>query len=328
MKNIPTSRLAVKRRTHSDSGFTLVEMLVAVTLVMLMMTMFAQVLQMATDSVGTQQVISENDQKARSLTTVMRADFLSRTMRYPWAFYPSEDPATSPTFKTKQRDGYLYISTNLPDNALDDLIQFTVHSNQLSDFNNNPDYFGRGSFLLDTEAIANGFGGGTLYNNPNQPEADDDEMSPNGTGSSPAAEISYFVRNGNLYRRVVLLREPLDIAGFGSQPISSRDFDLFRGDHNVMDATIPTVNEHLFELSDGTRTNDYWRNFDFSARVPLPPTLGVWAQLLGVNSLNNEPSSGTGSVDSLGNPLYRWGFDMFSARSREHDNTTNAAFIC
>ena len=138
------------------SGFTLVEMLISVTLVLLMMTLFASILSVATESVGTQQVISENDQKGRSLSTVIRNDFGSRTMRYPHAFYPGEESATSPTFKTEDRDGYVYISTNAPESYLDDKIQFTVHVNRLQNVESNVDYFGRAILLADEQARASG----------------------------------------------------------------------------------------------------------------------------------------------------------------------------
>lgn len=72
-------------------------MLVSVTLVLLMMTMFAQIFSVATTSISKQRVISENDQKARSISTVIRGDVAKRTFTYPFPFYPGEDSATSPT---------------------------------------------------------------------------------------------------------------------------------------------------------------------------------------------------------------------------------------
>ena len=184
---------------------------------------------------------------------------------------------------------------------------------------------------MDTEAIANGFGGGSLYSNPNQPETDDSSLSINSTGSSPAAEISYFVRNGNLYRRVVLLRNPLPLAGqdIESQPVSFRDFDLLFGDHDPSDTTVPGVHKHLFQRNGGARTNDYWQYFDYAAHAPPGAATGgnLWAQLLGVAALNNENTTVGALTEALGNPIYRWGFDPFSGRSREHDNLTDRRFI-
>ena len=49
------------------SGFTLVEMLVSVALVLLMMSLFASIFSMASGSVSTQRGISNHDQKARAL---------------------------------------------------------------------------------------------------------------------------------------------------------------------------------------------------------------------------------------------------------------------
>ena len=55
-----------------------------------------------------------------------------------------------------------------------------------------------------------------------QPEADDGaiefagerpQIVENNLGTSRYAEVSYFLRNGNLYRRVLLIREPYDSSG-------------------------------------------------------------------------------------------------------------------
>ncbi|MFN5075701.1 MAG: type II secretion system protein J, partial [Planctomyces sp.] len=81
----------------SRTGFTLVEMLVSVALVLLMMSLFASIFSMASGSVSTQRGISNHDQKARALTTLIKGDFSHRTQRYPLPFYPTESTATSPT---------------------------------------------------------------------------------------------------------------------------------------------------------------------------------------------------------------------------------------
>lgn len=322
------------------SGFTLVEMLISVTLVLLMMTLFASILSVATESVGTQQVISENDQKGRSLSTVIRNDFGSRTMRYPHAFYPGEESATSPTFKTEDRDGYVYISTNAPESYLDDKIQFTVHVNRLSNVESNVDYFGRAVLLADEQARASGGISDAaaalegIATSPNQPDADDLDLSPNFTGSSPAAEISYFVRNGNLYRRVVLLREPLPIAGrtMETQPTSWRGNDFLQGDQSV------GVRAHQFRRIDTSSTpatlspltNDYWLHFDYAAYAPVGASAGaipMWANIVGTEALNNDSTGNGAAAIALGNPRYRWGFNSDSGRSREHTSLTTPFFI-
>ena len=123
-------------------GFTLVEMLVSVTLVLLLITMFATIFQIATASMSKQRGISENDQRARVISTVVRKDFQHRTFRNVLPFYPGEDSATSAT-SFSDRAGYIYISTNNPYTGLDDLVQFTVSANVLSEDPDSTPYFGR-----------------------------------------------------------------------------------------------------------------------------------------------------------------------------------------
>ena len=115
---------------HPRHGFTLVEMLVAVALVLLMMTMFTSIFQMATNSVSKQRVIAETDQRARSLTTILRADFAKRSMRTCFPYLPNESSSTS-MVPFGNRTGYVYISCNDPASGQDDLIQFSVDARQI-----------------------------------------------------------------------------------------------------------------------------------------------------------------------------------------------------
>ena len=62
-------------------AFTLVEMLVSVAIVLLMMLLFAEIFRLATSSMTTQRGIAENDQRARSAQTVIKADIDSRTFK-------------------------------------------------------------------------------------------------------------------------------------------------------------------------------------------------------------------------------------------------------
>ena len=312
-------------RTSLRSGFTLVEMLVSVALILLMMTMFASIFTMATDSVSTQRAIAENDQRVRSIQTVIQSDFQHRTFRYPLAFYPGEDSATSPT-RFGDRAGYLYISTNDPTTGLDDLVQFTVSSDIVRESSDNTRYFGKAQILSDrTFATAT-----RLSVNPNQPEADDGSLLINGTSSSPAAEVSYFVRQGNLYRRVMLLRSPLAVAGqdFSAQPTTSRGYNLVSGvdDTGTYDGQMWSDLDDDAAVDAGELSNNFWRHFDFSAIVtgyPATPS----AQLIGAAALNNELASAGAGNESLGNPRFRFGFNQFTGFSREHDNLTELRFL-
>lgn len=313
------------RQSPDRSAFTLVEMLVSVTLVLLMMTMFASIFQMATGTMSKQKAISEHDQRARSLTTVIRKDLQHRTSRYPFAFYPGEDSANSVT-SFSNRSGYFYLSTNDPNSGLDDQLQFTVSANILAEDQDGTPFFGAAVPLVDRRtngAVSNAF---SLAINPNQPETDDGSISPNYVGTSPAAEICYFVRRGNLYRRVLLVREPLAFAGqnLAPQPTSRSGYDYFLGQPNTSDNT---TYDGLFQPNGSDITNDFYRLFDYSAYADLTGLQKT--AFLGVASLGNESSAPSGS--SLGLPQRRFGFNsdfnsVAHGLSREHTVLPNAGF--
>lgn len=297
-------------RSPSRTGFTLVEMLVSVALVLLMMTLFSSIFSMASSSVASQRGISQNDQRARSLTTLIRADLAHRTVRYPLPFAPNENPATSPT-PFSSRAGYLYISTNDSYSGLDDLIQFTVSSDILIEDPDSAPYFGKALMLSDR--VNNTLT--SLHLNTNQPEADDGSLQFNTAGSSTAAEIAYFVRNGNLYRRLMLLRDPLPIAGrqLSEQPQTFRGSAYFgHSDGKFWADTNLNGQVESTELTD-----DFWRYFDYSA---IRSTSG--AQFTGLSALNNE-SPVIAAGDVLGDPRSRFGFNPVTFQSREHTMLTN-----
>lgn len=316
----------LKSHRKRRAAFTLVEMLVSVALVLLLMTMFATIFQMATATMGKQRGISENDQRARVISTVVRKDFQHRTFRNVLPFYPGEDSATSPT-SFSNRVGYIYISTNNAYTGLDDLIQFTVNANILAEDTDSTPYFGRAAELSDRKTA--GGVGNSLHASPNQPETDDGSFSQNSVASSPYAEISYFIRNGSLYRRVVLIREPLSIAGksFGAQPTSASGYNYFSGQPGNL-----ATYDGLFKVVDssfqtdaasppfGTLTNDFHLLFDYAAR-PAPGNQS--AAFLGFDSLSNETAGA--AADLFANPANRFGFNPLTRRSREHTVSNSAA---
>ncbi len=291
------------------SGFTLVEMLVALALVMLMMSMFATIFQMATGSATKQRIIAETDQRSRQLTTILRADFAKRSFRNAFPFLPNEDP-TQTKVPFAARTGYVYISCNNVPSVQDDIIQFTVDARQVQ---TNPDdsrFYGASALLFDgIYGTVDGTNPSLPYS-PNQPEADDGELVPNGTSSSSAAEISLFLRGGNLIRRIMLIRDPLPVAGqdLETQPMSSIGNPFFQtnaaGGSFFLGAA-PTVPQ-----------DDFWRYFDFSA-VPtnmLNAPNGV--SFVGIDALSNE---GPVTIASFGRPNFRFGFNPVTGLSREHE---------
>jgi type II secretory pathway pseudopilin PulG len=311
------NRPSALHETHRDTraGFTLVEMLVSVTLVLLMMTMFAQIFSVATSSVSKQRVISENDQKARSFSTVIRGDVAKRTFTYPFAFYPREDSATSPT-PFGSRAGYIYLNTNDPASFSDDVLQFTVDSRLLTQSNDSTEFYGKAASLADF----NDTGGNraSLPSNPNQPDVDGGSLLPDYSASSPAAQIAYFVRNGNLYRRIVLIRNPIDIAGkeLDSQPTSSLGNDFFAGDATNRLFEVFGPNPYPTNGAYGTnRYNDFEAFFDFSA---IAASVTGPAKFLGVKALSNELASAGAANEAFGNPRFRYGFNQLTGQSREY----------
>ncbi len=301
--------MASTRTKNHRRGFTLVEMLVAVALVLLMMTMFAQIFKTASDTITIQRGIANNDQKARMLVTVMRADFDKRDMRNMVPFYQNEDPNTSPT-NFNNRQGYFYLSTNDRFDGSDTVLQFTVNSRIIVQNEDESPYYGKGTLLLPDDSGAPGDLIGYLVGNPNQPEADDERVEPNGTTDAPAAEVAYFLRGGNLYRRVLLIREPLELASqtLTVQPESNGTppVNFFNHDGDVTTPQYYTLAFPSGGAADTDRPN-FWSDFDHAAIATFDFMTGDQASAAtfhGLASLNNE---NLGSVLSLGKPQNRFG---------------------
>jgi len=286
-------------RGGDPRGFTLVEMLVSAALVVLIMLMFAEVYQVAADSVGRQKGIAENDQRSRTLTTIINNDIESRTFRRVLPIHPTLE--TNPIDDAALRVGYFYISENDPQNDTDDVLQLTVNVLRPSAAPATPDdplLTGRAT-LLDP-------------NEPNQPEADDGQLdftaapinvTPNQTGASPVAEVSYFVRNGNLIRRVMLVRRPYPDSAPAQPPVA------------------------IFPAADYPAAASFWNDFDYSAYYPTPGGTGPQfhnAIDVGPGDLNNDDSS---ALPSFGRPHFRFGHDHVTGNPREYVNQPALAFM-
>ncbi len=201
------------------SGFTLLEMMISIVLVMLIMLLFAKIFDVVANTMSTQKGMAVNDQKARTFSTIIREDIKHRTFRRVVPFFPGQNTGKQPgPFYTPQdRRGYFSISENDPNNPTDDVLAFTAQYDI--------PVAGRAG-MLDNLLVEVSKGKWVLGNQ-NQPEFDDGvppETKPNGTpeldgtgkqitnltGVSRTVEIVYFLRHGNLYRRVMLVREPYD----------------------------------------------------------------------------------------------------------------------
>lgn len=301
-------------------GFTLVEMLVAVALVLLMMTLFAQVFQMAGGTITTQRGIAENDQRSRTVQNILKGDLDKRSFRLvmPWA--TGEDGSLVDTAAV-DREGYFYYSENDPLNDTDDVLQFTINVNTRV---KNPDttaLFGKA-----TSGATWNSSGNILSYLRNQPEADDGWSTTNGTAEGPAAEVVYFIRGGKLYRRVLLIRpNPWGTNG-ESQPSyvynNTLTYDLF-------DYTVPPPMGGPTPYPDPLVTTgiSFWNDFDHSAF----PVLGVnnsnptdvCARFHSVDDLSN---ASTLTQYPLGRPQFRFGHrsetvaGTVTGRPREFDS--------
>lgn len=282
-------RQSFLNRNAHRGGFTLVEMLVAVALVSLMMSLFAGVFQIASATMAKQKGISENDQRARTLVTILRSDLKYRTFTLLAPFGATtaapNNTATPLDTDDTSRKGYFYISENDPNNDADDVLQFTVFLDNAPD----PYFYGR------AVALADGMGTTTL---PNQPEYDDGRADANNAGHSQRAEVSYFLRNGVLYRRVMLIRDT--------------------SDGSPRDASNTPLVTTAYEA--GGATKNFWSDFDYSANFDM---VASKPQFHGISTLTNTSGSipSVSNFPSLGIPHYRWGHNHATGLPREFINS-------
>lgn len=331
----PTDRSAIGRSDRT--GFTLVEMLVSVALVLLMMLMFTEIFQLLSGSMTLQRGISENDQRERLLVTVLQSDLENRTFQYllpfsnfqtfttPAGVNPTASDPRSYLYHKEDRKGYFYISENDPTDDTDDFIQFTVsrfanpsRADDTEDF-----YYGK---ALDLSGRPSS-GGSKLVNHPNQPEADDGRITADGTSQSSAAEVCYFLRGSNLYRRVMLIREPLALSSTqNAQPYAS-DSSTSPTPFFLRSATTPAplYGENRFA------SDDFWRDFDFSAFRDNVDPMNPYAHFHELGELKNNDPTGSEIRYPLGMPQYRFGFNHATGLSREFapnsDDTSLNLFI-
>lgn len=270
--------------SQPSRGFTLVEMLVSVALVLLMMTLFAQIFQIAGGSVSTQRGIMENDQRARTAQILIAGDLNKRTFRYVLPFALNEDiTSNAPEANLADRRGYFYYSENSLADDTDDVLAFTVDASITLDNKDELPYFGRALGLWPHPAIPTGVTPPQVpatvplayrddyffRNSPNQPETDDARLDYNQAASSQYAEVVYFLRNGNLYRRVLLIRQPADgsVTESDQQPRDVADERFFGFSYSNSAGRFPTNFSRGYDstgVSIGAATN-FWQHFDYSA---------------------------------------------------------------
>lgn len=282
---------------RAGSGFTLVEMLVAIALILLMMTMFAEIFGLATGAMSKQKGLAELDQRQRMASTLLRDDVGNRSFRTVYPYHPAD--TARHLFSTNrpvnipfhERRGYFYVSENDPENDSDDVLQFTVTKTDGTVF------YGRTRELLDTNDPPRGAGF-----NPNQPENDDGAFFGEGlgVGTSPSAEVAYFLRNGILYRRVSLLRVP--VSGTTDTPTDPTDTIQLIQDGIYPQASVMPMGYPPYYVTNANASNRYPQDFDFSAINDLVgPRVIMLGALTSLDNAVNQPLS-------LGITANRFGF--------------------
>ena len=172
-------------------GVTLVEMLVVVALVVLMMVILVQIFQSATGAMSASRTIQELDVNLRQVDSIIRSDLAGVTAK----MTPPNDP--------KENRGYFEYGENAFADAqgedTDDYLAFTTRA---------PD----GKFFTGRQWLG---GPKSLINQRVQPT----------TITSQTAEVIYFLRNGNLYRRVFLVvPERANSIVLGPSPVATGGF--------------------------------------------------------------------------------------------------------
>ena len=174
----PDSPLATRHSPLFRRGVTLVEMLVTLAILLLMMTVIVQIFQAATGALNAAQVYQELDNQLRLLDSTIRSDLNGVTCK----LTPPNNPKNNP--------GYLEYGENefadVQGEDSDDYIRFTAKAPAGQPFT------GR---MWIRAAYCNATSGTATTNQLPQPI----------TITSEYAEIIYFLRNGNLYRRVLLV---------------------------------------------------------------------------------------------------------------------------
>jgi prepilin-type N-terminal cleavage/methylation domain-containing protein len=165
------------RRSTDRRGVTLLEMLVVVALVVLMMLILASIFQAATGAMVAMRTNQELDDSLRLLDLTLRQDLGGVTAKM--------TPPNNPLWKS----GYFEYGENAPADLqgedTDDYLAFTTKAPEGRVFT------GR-AWIPDPPPLN---AGGLAWNKAVMPV----------TITSKYAEVIYFLRNGNLYRRVLLV---------------------------------------------------------------------------------------------------------------------------
>ena len=296
--------ILIKTRTAhrmDRAAFTLPEMLVAVGLMLLVMSLFAEIFSLAVTAMTTQVGLAKNDQRARTAFIVIDNDLKRMSYRaidgqqgivplVPGLRYKGEEAAP-------EQQGYIYYSENNPLDDTDDVLQFTIFGQQQNNRypEQNLDYYGRASNIPT----------GPAGNRRDQPDWDDGTPG-DGVSVSKQAEVVYFLRHGTLYRRTLLLRDATAI------PNNLQEFDGSDEQKRAQPAVFSGGDPIDLMIAYG---GNFYSDFDYSAHfgtspydadLSTPPgspnRVALFHSSLSNTATNNWP---------LGVPHFRFGFSAY-----------------
>jgi hypothetical protein len=210
----PTGATARRAAAPRRRGVTLVEMLITVALLVLMMTILVEIFRNATGAVTTQRAFASIDQDIRRVDALLRQDLggitakmsLTPSPRAPKETYPQDWPASP-----NDSRGYFVYGENDQADAqgedTDDYLAFTSNAPQGRPFT--------GYITVPVNsAVVNA-----------TPTAANPVLFHRVPITSDNAEVIYFLRNGNLYRRVFLILSPTQTANlFNPGTISGQNY--------------------------------------------------------------------------------------------------------
>jgi prepilin-type N-terminal cleavage/methylation domain-containing protein len=197
-RRLPARYSPRTRRASARRGVTLIEMLVTVAILVLIMAVVAQVFQAATGAVASAQAIMDLDGQLRRLESVIRSDLGGATASFNICpNYQQPNPQPPYGLRPIDNEGYFeYGENEFADNQgedSDDYIKFTAKAPLGQPFT--------GRMFLPPP-------GGT-FANMNAQQIQNYLSTQPITITSDFAEIIYFLRNGNLHRRVLLIAPQL-----------------------------------------------------------------------------------------------------------------------
>ena len=239
-------RASTRTTGRPRRGVTLIEMLVTVALLLLMMTILVGVFRSATGALQTQRVVAQLDQNLRRMDATIRRDLEGVTARM---------DASQPADPNENIGYFEYIENELPDlqgEDTDDILAFTAKAPEGEPFT--------GRIWVPASLPAG------------DPRFSTFQTPIPVTVSSDFAEVIYWVRNGNLYRRVMLI---------APQRASSLGFTNVPSDRSVPTAAATSSGFVTTLFSASTPVS--WQGLnDISARpapagafpVPVPNDLG------------------------------------------------------